>query len=180
MSLIIVDCEAMGPCPRKGELTEFGAVDFSHYFRTGEWETFHGKLAEAEIDPENPAIRKTITKRFNAIEVFRQFNNWLESQKGRSIFISDNPAWDFQWIHDGFHVYLGENPFGHSGRRISDFYAGLRCDFSKTQEWKARRITPHDHNPVHDAMGNAEAFKWMLQTIDIADLKNLGPHRLFE
>ena len=51
-----------------------------------------------------------------------------------------------------------DNPFGYSGRRISDFWAGLNRDWSETQGWKCYRKTVHDHNPVHDAMGNVEAF----------------------
>ena len=39
--LIFVDCEATGPCPGKGVLTEFGAVDY----RTRS--TFHGVLYES-------------------------------------------------------------------------------------------------------------------------------------
>jgi hypothetical protein len=77
--------------------------------------------------------------------------------------VSDNPAYDFQWINYGFDKYVGENPFGHSARRIGDFYAGLCRDFIKTQEWKELRITKHDHNPVNDAMGNLEAFEQLLQ-----------------
>jgi hypothetical protein len=51
---------------------------------------------------------------------------------------------------------------GHSGRRISDFYAGLMGDFSNSQAWKRLRLTPHTHNPVDDAMGNDEAFARLL------------------
>ena len=50
------------------------------------------------------------------------------------------------------------NPFGHSGRRIADFYAGLVATVYKTQNWKRLRRTKHDHHPVHDALGNAEAL----------------------
>ena len=57
-----------------------------------------------------------------------------------------------------FWRYFGENPFGHSGRRIADFYAGLVGDFRSTQKWKRLRRTKHDHHPVHDALGNAEAL----------------------
>ena len=34
---------------------------------------------------------------------------------------------------------------------------------AKTQNWKKFRVTPHDHNPVHDAMGNVEAFETILK-----------------
>lgn len=36
-------------------------------------------------------------------------------------------------------------------------------DFGNTQKWKRYRVTPHDHNPVHDAMGNAEALAKLLE-----------------
>jgi hypothetical protein len=32
-----------------------------------------------------------------------------------------------------------------------------------TQGWKRLRVTPHDHNPVNDAMGNPEAFERILR-----------------
>jgi hypothetical protein len=61
---------------------------------------------------------------------------------------------DFAFLASDF----GQNPFGHSGRRIADFYAGLVGDFRSTQKWKRLRRTKHDHHPVHDALGNAEAL----------------------
>jgi hypothetical protein len=60
------------------------------------------------------------------------------------------------------HKYCGKNVFGFSGRRIGDLYCGLVKDASKNQEWKRKyRITKHTHNPVDDAMGNAEALLTM-------------------
>jgi len=97
-------------------------------------------------------------------EVFEKFDQWLAEILigGKPIFISDNPAFDWQWINDGFWRTIGKNPFGHSARRIGDFYAGLIGDFTKASKWKKLRVTPHDHNPVHDAMGNLEAFERLL------------------
>ena len=101
---------------------------------------------------------------FDPVIVFTAFEEWIQLvTKGRAIFVSDNPAYDFQWINYGFHHALGRNPFGHSGRRISDFYAGLTGDFGNSQSWKRLRITPHDRNPVNDALGNVEAFERILR-----------------
>ena len=80
----------------------------------------------------------------------------------RPLFVSDNPAYDWQFINYYFHLFLGKNPFGHSARRIGDFYAGLTSDFTNSSSWKKLRVTPHDHNPVNDAMGNLEAFEKIL------------------
>ncbi len=143
MSLIFVDCEAIGKCPGLGELTEFGAVEHDSK------ESFHGILKG-----KTPEQIK---------EIFSDFEKWVLKFGERPVFVSDNPAFDWQWINYYFHHNLGRNPFGHSARRISDFYAGLVNNWSETQKWKRLRITPHDHNPVHDAMGNLEAFDRLLR-----------------
>ncbi len=72
-------------------------------------------------------------------------------------------TFDWQFINYYFHLFLGRNPFGHSARRIGDFYAGLVGDFTNASSWKKLRVTAHDHNPVNDAMGNLEAFERILK-----------------
>ena len=141
MSLIFVDCEApygVGS-PSVGDMTEFGAVEYKSK------EYFHGKDCSKET--------------------FEQFEQWLSKVCGgsRPVFVSDNCAYDYQWINFYFWKYFNRNPFGHSGRRISDFYAGLTDNFYNTQRWKRLRITKHDHNPVNDAMGNVEAFERIMR-----------------
>ncbi len=155
--LIFVDCEATGPCPGKGVLTEFGAVDYDSRA------TYHGVLYEGRPKADAPHLSEVTGRQFDAVAVYRDFEAWLEALGGgRPVFVSDNPAFDWQWINHGFWHALDRNPFGHSGRRISDFYAGLVGDFYDTQSWKSLRITVHDHNPVNDAMGNVEAFARIL------------------
>ncbi len=138
-NLIFVDCEGNGPAPTLNDdsLFEFAAVDYKSK------QTFHGHSG---------------TK-----ETFEEFSKWLNQFKGRLIFVSDNPAYDWQFVNFYFHKFLGFNPFGHSARRISDFYAGIKGNFFDSQGWKKWRITKHDHNPVHDAMGNIEAFEKILE-----------------
>jgi hypothetical protein len=148
MPMFFVDCEAAGPCPVIGQLTEFGVVKYP------DGESFHGWITNRKGDTPAEGREKL---------VFQNLYDWLLTfGYDRNVFISDNPAFDWQWINYGFYKYQEFNPFGHSARRISDFYAGLCGDFSKTMEWKKLRITKHDHNPVNDAMGNMEAFKRLL------------------
>lgn len=135
---IVVDCEAprgVG-APSVGDMTEFGAVDVEA-LRLGQVETFHGRdCSEA---------------------TFAEFERWL-TPRHPVVFVSDNPAFDYQWINFYFWRYFGRNPFGHSARRIGDFYAGLTNDYRNANRWKHLRRTTHDHHPVHDALGNAEAL----------------------
>jgi len=155
---IFVDCEARGTSPVNGVMTEFCAVKYDTK------ETFYGRLFEATPDPENPAISIVGERVADDLEVAQKFLAWLEGVGGKSrpIFVSDNVAYDWQWISGMFDRAGLQNPFGHSGRRISDFYAGVVNNFSNTQEWKRWRKTVHDHNPVNDAMGNVEAFEKIL------------------
>jgi len=158
-NLIFIDCEANGKCPSLGKLTEFGAVAYPSRAM------FHGVIIEGHRSAENPTTRVYTGKVFDEKEVFEKFEKWLtEMTVGeRPKFVSDNPAFDWQWINDSFWRTLGRNPFGYSARRIGDFYAGLIEDFMDSSSWKHLRITKHDHNPVHDAMGNLEAFDRLLK-----------------
>lgn len=157
MSLIFVDCEAYGNTPRMGRLTEIGAVEYETL------ETFYAEL-QPGFDPvkhqERPVELSEQDYWTRMADEFHNFNRWLEQRCDPPyVFVSDNPAFDWQWINDGFWRTMGRNPFGHSARRIGDFYAGLCGNFRKSNDWKKLRITAHDHDPTHDALGNVEAFK---------------------
>jgi hypothetical protein len=161
---IFVDVEARGGSPVNGTMTEFGAV------HEASRKSFHGVLFEGEPDPSNPHVPIVGKRVATDKEVAESFRAWLKEVGGDEEpgFVSDNVAWDWQWIAALFDRANMDNPFGHSGRRISDFWAGLQNDWAETQSWKRFRTTPHDHNPVHDAMGNVEAFQ---KIIEIAKAK---------
>lgn len=170
--LFVVDCEAVGPCPSIGFLTEFGAV----HLMTG-W-TFHGQIVKCHPDPQNPAVPVPDEEHnpMREAEVFEDFRLWIRGltpPTHRPVFVSDNPAYDWQWINNGFWLHCRTNPFGHSARRIGDFYAGLTDDWNNQSKWKKLRRTKHDHNPVNDAKGNVEALLSMLDDPDRFRL--LGP-----
>jgi DNA polymerase III epsilon subunit-like protein len=158
LSLIFVDVEATGRSPINGTMTEFGAVEYKTRL------TFHGLIWESQPAEDNPAVSVITGKLISPLpDVMSAFAGWLkERSKERPVFVSDNPAYDFQWINAAFDACGMDNPFGHSARRISDFWAGLNRNWSNTQDWKRYRVTRHDHNPVHDAMGNVEAFERIL------------------
>ena len=157
-NLVFADCEARGTSPVRGTMTEFGAV---HYLTRV---SFHGRLFEGTPDPENPAIPVVGKRIATDLEVAAQLTAWLtEVCPGRVVMVSDNPAWDFMWMAALFDSADTPNPFGHSARRISDFWSGLLKSWSSTQGWKKLRQTKHDHNPVNDAMGNVEAFERIIQ-----------------
>lgn len=162
MSYIVVDVEADGEIPGRNSIVCFGAVIVEPSLS----KTFYGKT-EPISDKYNPdalAISGFSREEHHSFDdpqyVFEDFEKWIkENSHGKPTFISDNLAFDWQWINWYSHTYLGRNPFGFSGRRIGDIYCGMKGDMGLNSEWKKKyRKTTHDHNPVNDAKGNAEAI----------------------
>ncbi len=159
MSLYVVDVESDGPIPGKYSMVSFGAV----LVEPGLGRTFRGRtrpISDAWL-PEALAIsgvsREAHLRQDEPAPVMEAFERWiLETTRGKPVFFSDNLAFDWQFVNWYFHTYLGRNPFGWSGRRIGDLYCGLVKD--AYAQWKHLRTTPHDHDPVNDAKGNAEAL----------------------
>ena len=162
MSYIIVDVEADGPIPAEFSMVSFGAVVFDDRLDR----TFYGKTRPISdrFVPEALAVSGFTREQHLGFDdpkaVMENFAAWLGQQsKGRPVFVSDNVAFDWQFINYYFHRFLERNPFRFSGRRIGDLYAGLVKDASRATEWKKYRVTAHTHNPVDDAQGNAEALR---------------------
>ena len=170
--LFSIDVESDGPCPGLYSMISFGVVMVDMDLN----KTFHGKvrpLPGAQRDEAAANISGiSLVEHMSypdAADVFVEFDKWLtkHNRDGKPVMVSDNPAFDWQFMNYYAHMTLGKNPLGFSARRIGDFYAGLRKDFFAASAWKKSRKTAHDHNPVNDAMGNAEALLQMSKTYGI-------------
>lgn len=160
---IVVDVEADGPIPNPYSMVCFGAVVVDKNLDR----TFYGETHPISTGYIPDALKvsgftREEHEKFNSPkEIMLSFSKWIKENSiyGSPVFISDNLAFDWQWINWYFHTFIGENPFGFSGRRIGDLYCGLTKDMRANKEWKRKyRKTKHTHNPVDDAMGNAEAL----------------------
>lgn len=161
MTWIVVDVEGDGPAPGLGSMVCFGAV----VVEPGLSRTFYGQTAPiTDIFVETSLAISGFTRRQHEafpwpLETMVAFSAWLRSiSTDRLTFVSDNPAYDWQWINYYLHRFTDRNPFGFSARRIGDLYAGWKGDAGKSNDWKRMRETAHSHNPVDDARGNAEAL----------------------
>ncbi|MEO6304469.1 MAG: 3'-5' exoribonuclease, partial [Bacteroidia bacterium] len=159
MSYIVCDIEADGSIPPKYSMVSFGAVIVEPSLS----KTFYGEtkpISKIWV-PEALAVSGFSRVQHEGFdepkEVMEKFSKWLlENSIGKPIFISDNLAFDWQWINWYFHTYTDSNPFGFSGRRIGDLYCGMKMDSGLNREWKRNlRKTKHTHHPVDDAKGNA-------------------------
>lgn len=179
-ALFIVDVEATSATPMTGVMTEFAAV----HVATGA--SFYGHLYRSNPHPDTPALPvaeldtsgnpigepywivdgKDIATAIGSDQpqnVAVALCTWLdEFGLTRRTLVSDNNGFDAMWLNCFIDKEVGELPFGHSSRRIGDFYAGTRGKWSDQSSWKRLRRTRHTHHPLDDARGNVEALRTLL------------------
>ena len=78
----------------------------------------------------------------------------------KPIFVADNLAFDWGYVHTYFHRYRNKNPFGYAGRNIPCLSHGL---YGTRNAWEKFRTEVHTHDALEDARGNAGAFSKMIQ-----------------
>jgi hypothetical protein len=166
----MVDVETDGPAPGLFSMIELGAVVVDYDLN----KTFYYKfrpLLEANYVQEALNVSgysREQTMQFpEASEGIAKFDTWLSKVKNQDklMFISDNNGFDWQFVNYYFYKYLGKNPFGHSSTNLGSLYKGL--ERSMFENFKHLRKTKHTHNPVDDAMGNAEALLYMRDKMNL-------------
>lgn len=168
MSIIMVDIESDGPIPGDYSMVSFGAVLVDEKLD----KTFYGKLKPISDKwvPDALAVsgfsREETLKFQEAEKVMSEFAEWLNKvSDSRPMFFSDNNGFDWQFINWYFIHFLGKNPFGFSSTNLGSLYKGMVKDTFKN--FKHLRKTKHTHNPVDDALGNAEALLHMKQKMGL-------------
>lgn len=168
MSYVMVDIEADGPIPGDYSMVCFGAVVVEPALD----KTFYGRLRPISDKYNEAALEVSGFSREETLEferpgvVMKRFAAWVDEHGGkRKIFISDNNGFDWSFINWYFHHFTGANPFGHSSQNLGSLYKGLVKDAFKS--FKHLRDTRHTHDPVDDAMGNAEALLKMKRDLGL-------------
>jgi DNA polymerase III epsilon subunit-like protein len=168
---VMVDVETDGPIPGDYSMLAIGAVvvepaldrTFKAYLRPISERWVPEALAVGGFTREqtmtDPSFR-------NPGRVMTEFHDWLYGLGLRKmIFIADNNGFDWSFVNWYSHHFLGENPFGFSSQNLNSLYKGLTRDAFAS--FKHLRRTRHDHDPLNDAMGNAEALLHMIQEMGL-------------
>ena len=100
-----------------------------------------------------------------------RFADWVAEAtppEGKAVFVAFNSPFDWMFVNDYFHRYLGRNPFGHSALDIKAYFMGLRgvawSDTSFEKVTKYYKIShPLTHNALQDAIDQAVVFRKMLE-----------------
>jgi DNA polymerase III epsilon subunit-like protein len=169
---ISVDVETAGPNPGQYAMLSIGACTV-----TEPVETFY-----IEMQPDQEAVLPEALRVSGLSmdelrehgtppqQAMRQFANWVKavtSQDSKPVFVAFNAPFDWMFVNDYFHRYLGHNPFGHSALDMKAFFMGMRgvawseTGFENvTTYYKISH--PLTHNALQDARDQAELFRKML------------------
>ena len=162
MTYIMVDVEADGPIPGDYSMVCLGAIVVEPSLAR----SFYARLKPISENWLPEALKIGGFSREETLlfdepkSVMESFDSWIsEVSERRSFFVSDNNGFDWQFVNWYFHHFLGRNPFGYSSTNLGSLYKGLVKDVFAS--FKHLRRTPHTHNPLDDARGNAEALLLM-------------------
>ena len=162
MTYIMVDVEADGPIPGDYSMVCLGAIVVEPSLAR----SFYARLKPISENWLPEALKIGGFSREETLlfdepkSVMESFDSWIsEVSERRPFFVSDNNGFDWQFVNWYFHHFLGRNPFGYSSTNLGSLYKGLVKDVFAS--FKHMRRTPHTHNPLDDARGNAEALLQM-------------------
>ncbi len=167
-----VDVETSGPNPGQYSLLALGACTVFEPQETFYMEVqpvgdaFTAEaLAISNLDMEKLKVNGQPPK-----EAMRHFAEWVTGVAGhgtRAVFVALNAPFDWMFVNDYFHRYLGRNPFGHSALDIKALYMGLTG-----AAWQDTHLAAMaeryqldmelTHNALQDAIDQARVFSRVL------------------
>lgn len=169
---VSVDIEASGPSPSRYSILSIGACLVDDPSRA-----FYAELRPRSTEADPAAMRvhdlsldELAARGEEPATALRRLEDWLAAElDGRTpVFVGHNAAFDWMFVADAFHRYLGHNPFGHAPLDTKSFFAGLTGE-----PWSAtdlERIAARfgeagtlPHHALEDARIQARLFAAMLQ-----------------
>jgi len=170
---ISVDVETAGPHPSHHALLSIGAC-----LALNPAQTFY-----VELQPDRPAavpealaisrlsLAELAERGQPPAEALAQFEAWIRARTpagGRSVFAAFNAPFDWMFVADYFHRYLGHNPFGHNALDLKALYMGLtgtRWLETSYHHVAARYGCRQElmHHALSDAVDQAVLFRKMLE-----------------
>ncbi len=187
VTYISVDIEAAGPSPSGYAMLSIGAclVDETEGgLPTGVEPGFYVELQpdrEGVLDSAMSVGGFTLDRlraSGTAPEIaMQQFADWIDAvtpEGSRPVMVGFNAVFDWMFVADYFHRYLGRNPFGYSALDIKAFYwgatgstwAGTSMNFVAERYGLSITLT---HNALDDARDQAALFRAVRSEVTARD-----------
>jgi DNA polymerase III epsilon subunit-like protein len=169
---VSVDVEAAGPNPSQYSLLSIGAclvADPQRAFYV-ELQPVNDNATPEALAVSRLSLEQLAERGLPPAEAMARFEAWLAAEippDRQPIFVAFNAPFDWMFVNDYFHRFLGRNPFGHAALDLKALYMGLAgVHWSETtmQHVSARYLSGRHlaHHALRDAQDQAELFQAML------------------
>lgn len=170
---ISVDIESAGPNPSQYSMLSIGAclvADPSETFyveiQPVNDEFVPEALVVSQLDMD--VLKKNGKPPKEAMQLFADWATRVTPTDARMVFLALNAPFDWMFVNDYFHRFLGHNPFGHSALDMKAFYMGLTgVPWSETgmdDISAALSLTKKlSHHALEDALDQARLFRALLK-----------------
>jgi DNA polymerase III epsilon subunit-like protein len=166
---ISVDVETAGPNPSQYSLLTIGACTIRDH-----QSTFYVELKPVNMNSVSEALaishlsmERLAERGLEPADAMRSFEAWLKAETPAGehpLFVAFNAPFDWMFVADYFHRFLGRNPFGHTALDIKAYYMGFSgvsweettMNFVSKRYLGERELT---HHALRDAMDQAEIFR---------------------
>lgn len=169
---VSVDVETAGPNPSQYSLLSIGAClvarpEITFYV---ELQPVNGNALPEAMAVNGLSLERLAESGLPPAEAMARFEAWLGAQVPpgeRPVFVAFNAPFDWMFVNDYFHRFLGRNPFGHAALDVKAFYMGLAgVPWSETRmaQVAAQYLggRPLAHHALRDAQDQAELLRWLL------------------
>jgi ribonuclease T len=170
---ISVDVETSGPNPSQHSLLSIGACTLADPRQTfyAELQPVNENFTHEAISVSHLSLPDLAEHGLPPEEAMARFALWLKQilpQGVRPVFVAFNAPFDWSFVNDYFHRFLGHNPFGHNALDMKAYYMGRRqvtWEQTSLRYVSQRYLGEHQlsHNALHDAIDQADLFLKMLE-----------------
>jgi DNA polymerase III epsilon subunit-like protein len=129
-TFISVDVETAGPNPSQYSLLAIGAccVFFPEQNFYIELKPVSKLFRPEALESCGFSMEKLAVEGVDPVESMQRFETWLQEVTPagqRPVFVGFNAPFDWMFVNDYFHRFLGHNPFGYAAIDIKSYYMGL-------------------------------------------------------
>lgn len=166
---ISVDVEAAGPVPGEYSLLSIGACSVFEPEETFacKLKPINGNFDPKALEVSGFSLDQLARTGRPPVDAMQSFSDWLATlTRGEQIpvFVGFNAPFDWSFVNNYFHRFLGSNPFGFTALDIKALYMGATgCKWADTRSSKiAESLKPTlegTHDALQDALYQAEIFR---------------------
>jgi DNA polymerase III epsilon subunit-like protein len=169
---VSVDVETAGPNPSQYSMLSIGACMVCDPKRTFyvELQPVNDNVLPSALHISGLSLEELTKDGLAPAEAMAQFEVWAKEQVPEvhhPILVAFNAPFDWMFVNDYFHRFIGHNPFGHTAIDIKAFYmgmAGVSWEETSMRHLSKRYLDTRKltHHALQDAVDQARVFRNML------------------